>query len=67
RLRRAWLNGWLERDLSARMATAHWVRLFGFTPLLHDAPGDVLRAFSGRIRARRRSAADMAAFRDLAG
>ena len=45
---------------------SHWVRLLGFTPFLHDAPGDVLRAFSGRIRARRRSAADLAVFGDLA-
>jgi len=65
RLRRAWLDRWLRNDMSARTAHRHWVRLFGFTAFLHDTPGDALRAFAGRRRAHRRSAADLEAFQDL--
>lgn len=65
RLRRAWLDRWLRNDLSARTSHRHWVRLLGFTAFLHDTWRDALRAFAGRRRARQRSGADLAAFRDL--
>ena len=64
-LRRGWLDAWLQHDLPARTAGAHWVRLLGFSPLLHDTPGDAMRALAGRRRARRRSAVDLAAFAAL--
>ena len=64
-LRKAWLDFWLKHDLSSRMSGAHWVRLLGFSPFLHDRPADALRAFRGRSIARRRSAEDLAVFRDL--
>ncbi len=65
RLRKAWLNRWLRNDLSARTSDAHWARLLGFSLFLHDAPGDVMRAFAGRRRAHRRSNDDMAVFSGL--
>lgn len=64
-LRRAWLDRWLRNDLSARMSKTHWARLLGFSPFLHDAPRDAVRAFAGRRRAHRRSNADLAAFGEL--
>ena len=64
-LRRAWLEHWLNNDLSGRTAGAHWLRLLGFTTFLHDTAGDALRAASGRWRARRRSETDLDAFREL--
>ena len=66
-LRQAWLEHWLDNDLPGRASTTHWLRLLGFTMFLHDTAGDVLRAASGRWRARRRSEADMDAFRELLG
>lgn len=65
RPRRAWLERWLRNDLSARTSQRHWIRLFGFTSLLHDTPMDALRAFMGRRRAHLRSSADLAAFKGL--
>jgi len=65
RLRRARLNRWLEKDYPARLSDRHWLRLLGFTPFLHDAMGDAMRAFVGREKARRRSDADLEAFSDL--
>jgi len=65
RMRRAWLNRWLTNDLSARTADAHWARLLGFSLFLHDTPADSMRALAGRYRARRRSSADLAVFKDL--
>ncbi len=62
RVRRAWLDGWLHRNLSARTSGVHWARLVGFTTFLHDTPGDSARAFAGRYRARRRSGVDLALF-----
>jgi hypothetical protein len=67
RLRRNWLDYWLRNDLSSQMSNANWFRLIGFLPFLHDNSKDVLRALVGRLRARRRSEADLAAFRDLTG
>lgn len=64
-LQRAWLNRWLQNDYPARSADRHWVRVFGFTPFLHDTMGDAMRAFVGREKARRRSDADLAAFAGL--
>ena len=61
-LRRRYLNFWLRNNLSARTASVHWARLFGFSVFLHDTPGDVLRAFLGRYRARRRQEQDLAVF-----
>jgi hypothetical protein len=66
-LRRSWLDFWLRNDLSARMSGAHWARLFAFSLFLHDTPGDAMRALAGRYRAHRRRAADLEAFRELAG
>ncbi len=65
RLRRAWLNRWLQEDYSARSASSHWMRLLGFTSLLHDRVGDATRAFVGRENARRRIDADLAVFAEL--
>ena len=67
RLRRAWLNHWLEMDLSARTSHAHWLRLLGLSLFLHDTPRDLVRAISGRLRAQQRAAADLADFKDLPG
>jgi hypothetical protein len=65
RIRRAWLDRWLRDDLSERTSRWHWARLIGFTMLLHDTPGDAMRAFAGRRQAQRRSNADLEAFREL--
>ena len=65
RLRRAWLNRWLQQDYPARSSDRHWIRLLGFTPFLHDTMGDALRAFVGREKARRRTEADLAVFAEL--
>jgi len=67
RVRRAWLDIWLRSDLSARTSDRHLTRLLGFTALLHDTPGDSVRALVGRRLARRREAADLDAFGDLLG
>jgi hypothetical protein len=67
RIRKAWIDGWLEKDMSERTSQAHWARLFGFSPFLHDTPLDSLRALAGRYRAHRRRRDDLAAFRDLLG
>jgi hypothetical protein len=64
-LRRAWLDRWLKKDLSERMSNAHWLRLLGFSMFLHDAPGDSARALAARLRAHRRVAVDLAAFKGL--
>lgn len=66
-IRRAWLDQWLRRDLSERLAGFHSARLLGFSWLLHDTPGDILRAVRGRRRAARRSGEDLAAFAELLG
>jgi len=66
-LRRRWIELWLRQNLSARMSAMHPARLLGFTTFLHDKPGDGLRAFTGRWRARRRADEDLAAFRELIG
>ena len=65
RLRRAWLNRWLQKDYPARSSDRHWIRLLGFTPFLHDTMSDAMRAFVGRDKARRRVDADLAVFADL--
>ena len=65
RLRASWLDHWLRSNLSERTSVLHWARLLGFTMLLHDAPGDSLRALVGRYRAHRRRDADIWAFRAL--
>jgi len=67
RLRRAWLEHWLCNDLPERTSDTRWVRLLGFTSFLHDTPSDALRALAGRLRAHRRSSADLEAFRELLG
>jgi len=66
RVRRTWLDLWLRNDFSARSSGVHWARLLGFSPFLHDTLGDSARALAGRHRARRRSNADLAVFRELA-
>jgi hypothetical protein len=65
RLRRAWLDCWLRLDLSQRMSSVRWLRLVAFSPLLHDTPGDAMRALHGRRRAHRRRHADLKAFQEL--
>jgi hypothetical protein len=67
RLRKAWLNLWLENDLSERTSGAHRARLLGFSLLIHDSAGDAARAIRGRRRARRRESEDLAAFARLLG
>jgi len=67
RMRRAWLDHWLNKDLSVRTAGTHWMRLLGLSLFLHDSPSDVLRALAGRWRARRRSSEDMEEFASLLG
>ena len=66
-VRRAWLDRWLENDLSTRTSGAHWARLIGFSPFLHDTLRDSVRALAGRRTAHKRSAADLEAFRELLG
>ena len=65
RLRRAYLDRWLHADLSARLSSMHWARLFGFSLFLHDTAGDARRALKGRHNARIRQEADLAAFENL--
>jgi hypothetical protein len=65
--RRAWLDRWLQSDLSDRLTDSHWARLLGFSWMLHDTPGDALRAIRGRRRAARRAGEDLAAFSGLLG
>lgn len=65
RLRRTWLDYWLQNDLPQRTARARRARLLGFSLFLHDAPGDALRAVRGRRMASRRSQSDLDAFREL--
>lgn len=67
RLRSAWLNRWLLKDLSTETSHLHWARLLGFSSLLHDTPSDVLRAVMGRYRAHKRIGEDLEVFRDLQG
>ena len=67
RLRRSWLDCWLRLDLSERMSSVHWPRLVAFSPLLHDTPGDAIRALRGRRRAHRRRHADLEVFQELFG
>lgn len=67
RLRRTWLDWWLRNNLSERTSNVHWARLLGFSVFLHDTPGDSMRALAGRYRAHRRSADDLANFRELSG
>jgi hypothetical protein len=63
--RRAWLDHWLEKNLSERTSRARVARLLGFSLFLHDTTGDAARAVAGRRRARKRESEDLAAFRDL--
>ena len=65
RLRRKWLDYWLRSNIPERTSNAHWVRLLGFSPFLHDTPGDAMRALAGRYRAQRRSSNDLEAFEEL--
>jgi hypothetical protein len=65
RVRRAWLNFWLSRDLPQRTTNLRWVRLMGFSVFLHDALGDSVRALTGRYRAHQRRYSDQEAFRTL--
>jgi hypothetical protein len=65
RVRRRWLDYWLQNDLPERTASARWMRLPGFSLFLHDAPGDAIRALEGRRRASWRSKADSDAFAEL--
>jgi hypothetical protein len=67
RLRRAWIDHWLQSNLPGRTAQARWARLLGFSMFLHDTAGDAFRAAAGRVRARRRSGDDLAAFGELLG
>jgi hypothetical protein len=67
RLRAAWINRWLQDDLSARMSHAHWARLAGFSLFLHDTPHDSARALLGQRKAHRRRCDDLAAFQELLG
>jgi len=67
RLRAAWLNRWLERNLSQRTAGTHWLRLLAFSVFLHDTPADSLRALAGRCRAHRRQEEDQADFGEVVG
>jgi hypothetical protein len=62
RIRRAWVDFWLRKDLSTRTSGMRWVRLLGFSLLLHDKPKDAVRALTGRYRAYRRQADDLAVF-----
>jgi hypothetical protein len=66
-LRRRWLERWLRRDLSVRLASKNWVRLLGFSVFLHDTGGDAARALRGRYRAKRRQQDDAQAFREIVG
>ena len=63
--RSGWIGFWLRHDLPGRTSAFHWMRLLGFSAFLHDTAGDVLRAARGKRRAKRRSKADLDAFREL--
>ena len=63
-VRRAWIESWLKKDLSARVSGVHWLRLLLFTSLMHDTAGDTLRAVLGRLRAHRRRHVDLEAFQN---
>jgi hypothetical protein len=65
RMRCRWIERWLRRDLSVRLARRNWIRLLAFSIYLHDRPGDALRAIGGRFTAHRRVAADLDAFNGL--
>jgi hypothetical protein len=65
RLRRSWLDYWLQNNLPERTFHSRWVHLPGFSLLLHDAPGVAIRALEGRRRGTRRSKADSDAFAEL--
>ena len=65
RLRRRWLEWWLQGDLSARLVSVHWGRLLGFSLFLHDTPRDAARAVAGRFRSGSRREADLEVFREL--
>lgn len=62
RLKRDWLDRWLRHNLSERTSELHWLRLAAFSPFLHDSAADATRTLTGRLRARRRQAADLAVF-----
>ncbi len=64
-LRRRWLERWLRKDLSKRLAHNNWIRLLGMSLFLHDRPGDTMRALQGRYRAHRRRDTDLWAFEAL--
>jgi hypothetical protein len=64
-LRRRWLERWLRKDLSKRLAHNNWVRLLGMSLFLHDTPADTMRALAGRYRAHRRRDSDLWEFREL--
>jgi hypothetical protein len=66
-VRGTWLSRWLENDLSEKTSRAHFVRLLGFTFMLHDTTADAARAVAGRRRARQREDEDLTAFRELLG
>lgn len=59
RLRAAYLGRWLEHDLPSRWLDKAFLIQFGFTLALHDRPGDVMRALSGLLQARRNQTRDM--------
>jgi hypothetical protein len=59
RVRAAYLQQWLARDLPTRWLDRPFLIQFGFTLPLHDRPGDVLHALGGLREARRNRARDM--------
>ncbi len=66
-VRRTWIEAWLAKEWTTRMARVHWLRLALFSLPLHDRWSDVLGALRGRRRARGRQEKDMAEFRELFG
>lgn len=67
RLRKAWIDHWLQNNLPDRTVDARWIRLLGFSLFLHDTVGDALRAAVVGARAKQRSREDLAAFDELLG
>jgi hypothetical protein len=59
RLRAAYLDAWLARDLPSRWLGHPLLIQVGFTLPLHDRPGDALRALLGLYRSRRNRLRDV--------
>lgn len=67
RVRRRYLQFWVDQNLSARLTRRHAARLFAFSMVMHDRPAFAWQAWEGWRRARRTSAADARTFEQVQG